>query len=243
MSVDPAPRIIVFSGSGLSADSGIATFRDADGLWENHDINEVANGNTWRKNWDLVRKFYNARRLALSSAEPNAAHKMIAEWQGKYSTIVLTQNVDDLLERAGCSNVIHLHGELTRMKCVACGEGWNIPYVEVTATDSCPNCQSIKLTRPDVVFFHEAAPNYLQMHKVFASLRPIDCVVVVGTSGSVIDIDSMLMKNDCLKILSNLDQSIYINEGIYDHVFFGKVAENCSKINDVVEDHMNLGLT
>ena len=95
-------KLIILTGAGLSAESGLRTFRDSNGLWENHSIDVVCNGATWRANYDLVQTFYNDRRTQLASAAPNAAHRMIAGWQQRYETVILTQNVDDLLERAGC---------------------------------------------------------------------------------------------------------------------------------------------
>src|ERR1700748_76022 len=106
-------QLIIFSGAGLSAESGIATFRDnANSLWNRFDPTVLAHYATWRQNFDRVHEFYNWRRSQLADVVPNAAHYAIADWQKRYETIVFTQNVDDLLERAGCSNVVHLHGKL-----------------------------------------------------------------------------------------------------------------------------------
>lgn len=238
------PSLVILSGAGLSADSGISTFRSDNGLWENHDVMQVANGMTWKKNWDLVRTFYNARREGLATVEPNAMHKQIAKWESQYNTVILTQNVDDLLERAGCKTVHHLHGELTKMRCDACGHVWDVGYNAVAETDRCPGrdgkCLSVKGTRPKIVFFHEPAPLYSVMYHTIAALRPQDCVVVVGTSGLVIDVNSLLFDCKALKILNNLDSSEYINEDYFDHVFLGKASEQASAIDLIVSSWMDI---
>jgi NAD-dependent deacetylase len=236
MTMRPA-RLIVFSGAGLSADSGISTFRDADGLWENHSIDVVANGYTWRSNFDKVRGFYNDRRAALATVEPNPAHHQIARWQQEFDTVIMTQNVDDLLERAGCRDVIHLHGKLTEMRCVACGTVWDVGYRRWGDADRC-KCNSLRGVRPNVVFFNENAPEYAKMYRIFRELRDDDCVVVIGTSGQVINIDSFMHDVTCLKILNNLGSNQYINESYYDHVFIGKAADMCDDINKLVSAYM-----
>lgn len=237
------PNLVVLSGAGLSADSGIQTFRGSDGLWEGHDVMQVANSLTWKQNWDLVRQFYNARRAAVGIAEPNAMHKLIADWEQRYETVNLTQNVDDLLERSGCRTVHHLHGELTKMRCTACGHVWDVGYAAVSDTDTCPGkdgkCLSIKGTRPKVVFFHEAAPLYSLMHHTIASLTAQDCLVVIGTSGLVIDVNSLVFDCKALKILNNLESSDYINENYFDHVFLGKANEQAAAIDAVVKNYMS----
>ena len=242
ITVDPnrAPMVVVLSGAGLSADSGIATFRGTTGLWEGYDVNQVANGMTWKQNWDLVRRFYNDRRTTLATATPNAMHVAIAKWQKQYTTVNLTQNIDDLLERAGCDNVIHLHGELTQMKCVACGHKWNIGYNTVNDTDRCASekCNSIKGTRPNVVFFNEPAPNYRKLYNTFRQLQSKDCVVVVGTSGVVIDVNSLLFDCSALKILNNLETSSSINEDYFDHVVVGNASVNADLVDKLVSSHL-----
>src|SRR4051812_34162277 len=112
-------RIVVFTGAGISAESGLKTFRDGDGLWENYRIEEVATPEAWRKNRKLVLDFYNARRKQVLSAEPNDAHKALADLQNKYIVNIITQNIDDLHERAGSLNVMHLHGEIFKSRSTA----------------------------------------------------------------------------------------------------------------------------
>lgn len=205
------PRVIVFSGAGLSAESGIPTFRSSDGLWAKHSIHKVCNALTWRANFELVHDFYNQRRIELSQVEPNLAHRMIAAWQQRYETILLTQNVDDLLEQAGCSNVIHLHGFLSEMRCIACGHVWNIGHRAWGSDERCPNqqrkCNSCKGVRPNVVFFNEHAPRYNDLYHVTASLRDDDIVVVSGTSEQVIPIGSYLFDRPGYKFFNGLEPS------------------------------------
>ena len=112
------PKLIVISGAGLSAESGMALFRGGNGLWNGHKISEVCWFPTWQANARLVYSFYNGLRVDLGTREPNPAHIKLAEWQRLYGAILVTQNVDDLLERAGCQDVLHLHGFLTSMQCV-----------------------------------------------------------------------------------------------------------------------------
>ena len=116
--------LIIFSGAGISAESGINTFRDTNGLWENHSIKEVCSENTWKHNFEAVHTFYNQRRVQLSEVQPNNAHKVVATLKKQYGDdcYVITQNVDDLFERAGCEDVLHVHGELKK---------WNVPHVGI----------------------------------------------------------------------------------------------------------------
>ena len=239
MTVDKEPRLIVFTGAGLSADSGIPTFRANTGLWADHDVNVVANGWTWKNNRETIRKFYNDRRDNLANAEPNEAHRLIAKWKSLYNTTVLTQNIDNLLERAGCNDVIHLHGELTKMTCIACGNIWDVEYNHVQEEDRCNKCNSLKGVRPYIVFFNESAPNYKKMHAAFKNLRREDCVVVIGTSGEVINIDSHLFDKPCTKILNNLESRQCINESYYDHVLFGRAAMLSKELNIIVARHFD----
>jgi NAD-dependent deacetylase len=200
------PKLIVFSGAGLSAESGLATFRNTpSGLWENHPIDKVCNYLTWEENFDLVHGFYNMRRSQLASVKPNAAHQMIAEWQSRYETVILTQNVDDLLERAGCTDVVHLHGFLPEMMCEACGHVWNIGYAQLDLAGRCPKCQSRKGIKPNVVFFHQEAPRYEDYYRMLRSLKKEDVVVVVGTSGAVIPISYHLATCPGYKIFNGLE--------------------------------------
>lgn len=190
-------RVVILSGAGLSAPSGIPTFRDAEGLWEGHDIDTVCNTNTFHQNRDKVFAFYNARRQGLASVQPNAAHRMLARLEQKYGNRVVhfTQNVDDLLERAGCKNVTHVHGLLTELKCTKCqGFSWEIGYRNATygKHEICPNCNNHKGVRPNVVLFGDTAPKYRQMYQAFDDQRSNDIALIIGTSGLVIGVNDLL---------------------------------------------------
>jgi len=216
-------KIIIFSGAGISAESGISTFRDTDGLWENHNIEEVCHQNSWKNNFELVHKFYNQRRMQLNEVQPNKAHKVVAKIKQKYGDdcYVITQNVDDLFERAGCKEVLHVHGELTKMECTACGNIWDIGYKEFDiAKDRCPNCNSLRGVKPYIVFFGGTAPKYREMYRAFdvGSYRD-SIVVIIGTMGNVVVIDEFLRNKLCKKILNNLEPSEYINDEVFDKVY------------------------
>ena len=231
-------KIVIFSGAGISAESGIPTFRDKNGLWENHKVEDVADYNTWKDNYDLVHKFYNERRNDLLTVEPNAAHHAVSRWINEYkNVIVITQNIDDLFERAGCSNVIHLHGDLQELKCEACGEIWNIGYGSWDNKISlCPNlkCNSHKCVKPNVVFFHENAPLYHVLDMTLESLEHDDTFVVIGTMGNVVPIGSYLRYAPGMKILNNLEPNIALPNDVFDHTFYMPASKAIVKIDKIL---------
>lgn len=241
-------KVIVFSGAGISAESGISTFRDSDGLWENNKIEEICNINTWKKNREKVFDFYNQRRKQLKDVEPNLIHKTLKELEEHIKVIHLTQNVDDLLERAGCSNIIHLHGELTKMMCTSCkiedenGKEhpvWEVNYEEVKEDEvRCPHCNSNKGVKPFVVFFYEQAPNYYKMKKVFGDINDGDFILVLGTMGNVINISSHIdyLSNNynIHTILNNLEKSPSIKESSFSILFYKKGTEAIKEIKDYI---------
>ena len=233
------PKLVILTGAGLSAESGLRTFRDQNGLWENHSIDEVCNGRTWRANFSLVQRFYNARRIQLATAEPNAAHRQIAEWQHRYDTVILTQNVDDLLERAGCKDVVHLHGFLPEMTCANCEHIWNIDYEEWQPGAQCPQCRSIKDARPHIVFFHEPAPQYELMWSTFEELASEDVVVVIGTSGVVLPITAMALQFGGYKILNNLQPEPTVDGDAFNRVFYMPATQAAPEIELVVRDRLD----
>lgn len=231
-------KLILLTGAGLSAESGLRTFRDSNGLWENHSIEEVCNGATWRRNFDLVHQFYNDRRTQLQSAAPNAAHRMIAQWQSRYDTTVLTQNVDDLLERAGCRAVVHLHGFLPEMVCVDCGAVWNIGYAAWEKGAHCSRCPSIRGVRPRIVFFGEAAPEYANMWAAFQALEPEDVVVIIGTSGVVLPVSQMAAEFRGYKILNNLAPEPAIDDAAFDQTFHMPATQAVVKIDRILKERL-----
>ena len=175
-------NIVILTGAGISAESGIDTFRDAGGLWEQHRVEDVATPEGFARDPDLVLNFYDMRRAALTRVEPNAAHaalaRLDAEWGG--DLLIVTQNVDDLHERAGASRVLHMHGELKSALCTACEmrSPWDAPMID---RPPCPVCRAPML-RPDVVWFGEMP---YQMDRIYTALRNADLFVSIGTSGAV----------------------------------------------------------
>ncbi|MEE6274550.1 NAD-dependent deacylase [Georgenia wangjunii] len=175
-------RTVVLTGAGISAESGVPTFRDAGGLWEGYDVAAVATPGGYAADPVLVHRFYDARRRALPAVEPNAAHRALARLEAELGDdlLVVTQNVDDLHERAGSTRVLHMHGELRSALCARCG--LRVPWeADLGSRPPCPRCGAPSL-RPDVVWFGEV-PYHLD--EIIAALRVCDVFVAVGTSGEV----------------------------------------------------------
>ena len=172
-------KIVFLTGAGISAESGLKTFRDSDGLWENHDIMEVASIKGWRKNRQLVLDFYNERRKQLDTVEPNESHKLIASLQDKYDVHIITQNVDDLHERGGSTNIIHLHGELTKM-CSSLDTSKTLPYThDIKLKDFHSDGSQL---RPFIVWFGEDVP---KLGDAVDVIKDCDYFVIIGTSLNV----------------------------------------------------------
>ena len=175
-------NIVILTGAGISAESGIDTFRDAGGLWEQHRVEDVATPEGFARDPELVQRFYDARRKAVQTVDPNPAHHALAlldrEWEGDF--LIVTQNVDDLHERAGANRVLHMHGELLSALCSCCEarQKWSGPLLGQPA---CPGCGEAAL-RPDVVWFGEMP---YQMDRIYDALRRADLFVSIGTSGAV----------------------------------------------------------
>ena len=176
-------NIVILTGAGISAESGLATFRAADGLWEGHRVEDVATPEAFSRNPRMVHEFYDARRARLGEVEPNAAHNALArldfEWDG--DLLLVTQNVDDLHERAGSKRLLHMHGELTKGWCLACEERqpWSGDMGEGA---SCTLCGEKGSVRPDIVWFGEMP---YEMDRIEEALRNADLFVSIGTSGAV----------------------------------------------------------
>ena len=236
-SSDAPPQLVIISGAGLSAESGLQTFRDNDGLWEGHNVHDVCNIATWRKNFEMVHSFYSQRREAAQKAAPNKAHEAMARWQSRWPTKLLTQNVDDLLERAGCTDVVHLHGRLTDMWCHACNHEWVHGFEPwVGGINSCPKCSARRDVKPGIVFFGEQAPEYSKLYDALHELRPVDILLVVGTSGQVLPVADFAGINPGLNILNNLTQSKNIPDNTFDHIFYCPVTEAVNQIQNILED-------
>lgn len=198
-------RIVVISGAGLSAPSGLKTFRDSGGLWENHRVEDVATPEAWRWNPKLVLDFYNQRRALAAAAQPNAGHRAIADLEERFEVVVITQNVDDLHERAGSTRVIHLHGELTKARSTA-------DKTLVRTIGSAPIhigdlCELGSQLRPHIVWFGEDVP---MMYTASLEVIKANRVLVVGTSLAVYPASSLLQyaAEHCEKVYVDLDASV-----------------------------------
>lgn len=178
-------KMVVLTGAGVSAESGITTFRDSDGLWENHNVQDVASIEGWYRDSRLVLEFYNARRAQLATVRPNAAHVAIASLEEEYDVTVVTQNVDNLHERAGSTRIIHLHGELTKVRPENCCNEmdgfseetvFDIGYDRIDIGDLAPNGSQL---RPHIVWFGEAVP---KIEVAIDAVEAADMLLIVGTS-------------------------------------------------------------
>ncbi|MGB0886531.1 MAG: SIR2 family NAD-dependent protein deacylase [Vicingaceae bacterium] len=172
-------KIVVFSGAGISAESGLKTFRDNNGLWENYKIMDVATPEAWEKQPQTVLEFYNLRRKQVVDALPNSAHFCLAELEAFFNVQIITQNIDDLHERAGSSNVLHLHGEILKSRSTKTGAIQKINGAMLNLGDLCSKNSQL---RPDVVWFGEAVPNMLLAEEL---CKDADILIIVGTSLAV----------------------------------------------------------
>ena len=224
-------KIVFFSGAGMSAESGISTFRDSGGLWEKYEINEVATPEAWRRNPDLVTDFYNQRRKQIIETSPNAAHNFITSLEDQFDVTIITQNIDDLHERAGSTNILHLHGNIRLAKSSGPNQekklypidGWKL-----TKNDLCEDGYRL---RPHVVWFGEAVP---ALEDAIPLIESADVFVVIGTSLQVYpaaglihyapktatkilidpNLDSFSIPSDFIKIAKNSTAAIQDLKGL-----------------------------
>jgi NAD-dependent deacetylase len=233
-------RIVIFTGAGLSAESGVPTFRDAGGLYDGTNVED------WLTAYHYRREPYRSRidgwldelRRRVASCEPNAAHRMIAEVCRIHDeTLVMTQNIDDLLERAGVpvEKLLHLHGELRALRCRNRGHRVPIGH-EHDPGQRCAECGA--RMRADVVLFHEPAPLYGRMWKEFEALRQEDLLIVIGTQGQVIEIGDVARNTRAAKILNNLHSSDRIEETVFDHTFLEPATTAAPKILGLVRERL-----
>ena len=204
-------KLVVLTGAGISAESGIKTFRDADGLWEGHDVMEVASPQGFANNPELVLDFYNQRRRQLLSVFPNAAHHALVDLEENFDVTILTQNVDDLHERAGSTNILHLHGELRKVRSekdetlISDLEGWELKLGDLAEDGS--------QLRPHIVWFGEAVPEIENAAKI---VHTADILIIVGTSLSVYPAAGLLneTKFGCRKIYIDPKADTQYLEGV-----------------------------
>ena len=227
-------KVIIFSGAGVSAESAIATFRDNDGLWNKHKIEDICMAGCMQNNRDETIAFYDKLRIDIKEKKPNNAHAKIKELQDRYKDDIkiITQNVDNMFEKIGCSDVLHLHGFLTSIYCEECGFKEDIGYKKQRDVYSlCPECKKDML-RPDIVFFGEMAPMYMNLQQ---ELKECEFLVIIGTSGNVINTDLFLNKNIKYSILNNLEPSYSINDKLYSKVLYKKASEAIDEIADDID--------
>jgi NAD-dependent deacetylase len=199
--IDPR-KIVIFSGAGISAESGLATFRDADGLWNQHKVTDVATPDAWAENPELVLQFYNERRHQVALAQPNPAHQAIAALEATYEVIVVTQNIDDLHERARSSQIIHVHGEITKARStIDANLTYAIGGAPIRWGDTCEQGSQL---RPHVVWFGEDIQNFDIAKE---AINTAGKLLVVGTSLTVYPAAALLKKArfNAEKVMVNLE--------------------------------------
>ncbi len=187
MGYDPvkfsAPAIVILTGAGISAESGLATFRDSGGLWEKHRVEDVATPEAFGRNPELVQRFYNKRRRRLGEVSPNAAHRALVELENRWPgpLLLITQNVDDLHARAGSQNIVPMHGELLKARCLACGavSTWE---EDILPASHCRRCGQPGQLRPHIVWFGEMP---LELDRIYTALEGCSLFIAIGTSGTV----------------------------------------------------------
>ncbi len=219
-------RVVVLTGAGVSAESGIRTFRDNDGLWENNRIEDVATPEAWRANPELVWGFYQARRRQLAEVEPNPAHTALANLEdGLAQMTLITQNVDDLHERGGSKDVIHMHGQLQTLRCERSGRS-EPRMAETDLVDeflTCSCCVEQSRLRPDIVWFGEMP---MHMEDIYAAVDACEVFIVVGSSGHVYpaaDLVHIARANGARTVLINAEAPM--NVDAFDEVHLGKAGE------------------
>ena len=233
-------KVVIFSGAGVSAESGISTFRDSDGLWEKYDIKDICTAGCLVDNRVETIEFYDKRRLDIKDKEPNRAHKLIAELKEQFpqDIAIITQNVDNLFEKAGISHddVIHLHGYLPNLECEDCGKVYEIGYIKTEDYNDgkCPVCKSTQV-RPFIVMFGEAAPLYDRLNQ---ELSDCEFIVVIGTSGNVVGVNTMAQFIET-SILNNLELSSAIEDQLFTKVLYMKASEAIDEIAEDIEEFLN----
>ncbi|MBI4724015.1 MAG: NAD-dependent deacylase [Rhodomicrobium sp.] len=186
-------KIVILTGAGLSAESGVHTFRDNDGIWCKYDSRDVATPEGYERNPALVLDFYNQRRRQNADVKPNAAHLALARLEAEYpgDVLIVTQNIDPLHEMAGSKNLIHMHGEITKALCERCGARHSIGLEDLTVDAVCPTCGKQGTLRPDVVWFGEMP---YRMDEIYEALGRCDLFISIGTSGTVYPAASFVLE-------------------------------------------------
>jgi len=205
-------RLVILTGAGMSSESGIRTFRDSGGLWEEYDVEEVATPQAWVKNRDLVLRFYNERRRQLAGCKPNEGHIGLAKLEKYFDVRIITQNIDDLHERAGSTNILHLHGELTRARSTSDPSLlYNIGYKDINPGDKCEKGSQL---RPHIVWFGEEVP---MMDNAVNIAAEADIFVVIGSSLNVYPAAGLINhapKKASLWLIDPMDVAVPVNRNV-----------------------------
>ncbi len=223
-------RVVVLSGSGLSADSGLPTFRGAGGLYEGMSAEAFLSAATYARDPEAVETWLDTLRASAHAASPNAAHVGLAAYQGRHpDTLLMTQNVDTLLERAGARDVVHLHGRLDQLRCR--GHAHPLPLGPGGRGDAPPRCPRCGARlRSDVVLFGERAPAYEVLWTALRRARPTDALVVVGTQGGVLPVDAMVQAFPGRTLLNNLHESPWLRAERFTRVLVGRATETIEEL-------------
>lgn len=231
-------NIVILTGAGISAESGISTFRDEGGLWAKHRVEDVATPEGFARDPQLVVNFYNERRKQAASVSPNAAHIALAELEAEHegALLLVTQNVDDLHERGGNEHVLHMHGALNSALCAHCDHRWLAP-MEMTVGEACPSCSAPE-ARPDIVWFGEMP---YRMDRIERALSQADIFVAIGTSGNVYPAAGfveMAAHYGAHTIELNLEPSAVVSQ--FDETRFGKASETVPEwVSEVLKSSRN----
>ena len=218
--------IVILTGAGISAESGIRTFRASDGLWEDHRVDDVATPEAFHRDPHLVHRFYNARRNQLLSdpVKPNPAHNALAELEDKFpgKVLLVTQNIDNLHERSGSKNLIHMHGELLNLRCQESGVVYQITE-DAQPEDICQCCGSSGNLRPDIVWFGEMP---MHMETIYSALEECDLFISIGTSGHVYPAAGFVeLASSCGALTVELNLEPSKKESAFDHRIYGPASE------------------
>ena len=225
MSKNSSPSIVVLTGAGISAESGLGTFRDKDGIWTKVNLEDVATPEGFARNPVMVHDFYNARRQNLQDAEPNAAHQALARLEAVHAgeVLIVTQNVDDLHEKGGSKNVIHMHGELLKIRCDNCGDirTW---LDDLGLETPCPACRTPNFLRPHVVWFGEMP---FDMGRIDAALDACDLFLSIGTSGNVYPAAGYVARIRNMARARSIELNLEPSEGsaLFDECIHGPATE------------------
>lgn len=245
---DNEPRVVFLTGAGLSADSGVQTFRGEGGYYDGISARELLSWMNLMQSPQVVHAFLDEMRINMRDAQPNEAHKMIARLGNEFGDRVvhLTQNIDPLVEMAGYADTVHLHGFITRLRSIRDSEvtediGFT-RYWDGDPSDAPPRGFKFRclktggIMRPDVVLFGEMAPEYVKMDSAMRTLRPQDTLVVIGTQGNVLPVEKFASQTSSMTVLNNLHSSPDIRVSFFDHVFMDPAAHVAGEIEKLVRN-------